>query len=324
MNYNSSRLKETSIVALSFLCLLSAIGCMLLGYIFLPVAAGIYAALILAEKKKRIVVSYIIPIVTLVANFFLNGVYSIEGGAYAAIGVLIYLLYQKSKSKGESAFWLTLVVILMMIISASLIALEQMADLNFSSIYSFYSDLYITQKEKFLDFALAISTKNENNIVVYPYNASVAEALFIDAVKLLFPILICFSFLIVGVSLKIFSKQAAHHVDERNKVSEWDFRPSSIVAYFYLIVFLISCFVTEGIFAESVMWINLVFSLVFAYMGIKFFRYLFSQTRAGAFAIIITIAVVFLMPSLAFNLLTFLGVFFTISSNNRSSVNNSL
>ena len=323
MSYSSSRLKGASTARLFVLALLSAFGCILLGYVFLPIAAGIYAALILTEKKKTIVLSYILPVFTFALNFFMNGFYSLEGVAYAFVGFLIYLLYTKSRSKGESSFWISFSVFVLMILSAILIAFDQMDSFNISSIYNFYSDLYNTQKDRFVDFATAISSKNENNIIVYLYNSSVAEALFIDAVKLLFPLLICFSFVISGVALKIFSKQAVCLADERQKVSDWEFCPSSFVAYFYLIVFLISCFVNEGIFADSVMWVNLVFSLVFAYMGVKFLKFLFAQGGPGFFWIII-VMIIFLFPAFAFNLLTFFGVFFTISTNNKSSVDNLL
>ena len=102
MHYNEiSRVKEPSLPSLVIFAFLSGALCTLFGYIFLPVAAGIYASLLFAESKGKPVFSYLVPVATVALNFFLNGFYSLEGVAYVVVGLVIYRLYRSGKTKNE-------------------------------------------------------------------------------------------------------------------------------------------------------------------------------------------------------------------------------
>ena len=119
-----SNCKEPSFPSLVIFTLLSAIVCMMVGYVFVPIAAGMYSALLVAEKRGRFFFSYIIPVITVALNFFLNGFYSLEGISFAIVGFVLYLLYQKNKTKNETAFWITSIILLLFALSGVLLAFE--------------------------------------------------------------------------------------------------------------------------------------------------------------------------------------------------------
>ena len=79
--------------------LLFGFACLLCGYLLLPLAAGFYAALLSTEKKGTRVLSYLVPLFLLVINIFLNGFYSLEAVSYVVVGAILFVGFDKRKSK---------------------------------------------------------------------------------------------------------------------------------------------------------------------------------------------------------------------------------
>ena len=94
--------------------------------------------------------------------------------------------------------------------------------------------------------------------------------------------------------------------------------------YFYLIISIISIVADVGILAETVFWIEMIFSVVFAYMGFKFLKAIFSTGRGRPFMIIILVLSVALLGQFAYKLLTYLGVYFTTATNRAKANETSL
>lgn len=315
---NNTTKKNIPIILFSFF---SALGCMLFGYIFLPFAAGMYASLLIHESSSGRLFSFILPITVITSDFFVNGILSTRGVAFILVGALLYAIYKSNKSKAESAFWLSLIIFLLFIFELALIAIKETGTLSFSSIISFWKDLYHSLKQTFISHLTSISQKNEFGIIVYSYNSAEAEIFFIESLKTIFPFSIIFAFLLSGFTLKIFSNQI-EKLKKDIRTEEWTFLPSSFVAYFYLIISLLSIVADTGILAETIFWIELIFSVVFAYMGFKFFKTLFSSGRGSSFIIIIIVLAVALLGQFAYKLLTYIGVYFTTAAN-RAKANES-
>ena len=323
MYYNKiSKINEPSLFSLVFFTFISALLCTLFGYICIPFAAGFYAVLVLAESKGRFLFSFLIPSITFALNVFLNGFYSLEGIAYVAVGLVLYFCYRKNKTKNETAFWVTSLIILLFLFSAALVAFEEMGNVRLSAVSDFYGEIYNVQRTNVMSVLTMLATKNELGVTTYLYNTSVAEEMFIGMVKLLIPLIILSAFLLCGLSVKIFTGKASKYNDETVKVFDWKFCPPSIVSYFFLIVSIMTIFVTDGIFAESVYYLDFIFSFVFAYMGFKFLRMLSKDIRGGSFVTVIFVLLLFLSASFAFSLLTYFGAFYTISTNKKLNVEN--
>ena len=311
--------REPSLLSLVLLTFLGAMGCMLLGYIVLPFAAAFYAALIFTEKKSKFLFSYLIPIFSVAINFLLNGPYSLEGVSFAAVGFLIYYLYGKNKSKNETVFWVALLILLLFVLSGFFLAFRETDTFKMSAVVDFYGKIYNTQKANFTTLLLGMATKNEAGITTYLFNPSDAELYFIEAVKMLIPLIPVIAFLLCGLSMKIFSRKIFQFREEQVKISNWKFCPPTIIAYFFLIVSILTIFVSDGIFAEALVWIDFIFSFVFAYMGIKFINMLSKQAHGGRIVLMIFILMLFLSTSFAIGLLTYFGAFFAISTSKRTS-----
>lgn len=322
MNSAKTNSKST-IVSLVLLTLVGAIGCVCFGYICLPIAAGMYAALLFLEADGKRIFSYVIPGVMFVANLLLNGFYSLEAVAYVIVGALLYWLYKKGRSKAESAFWLTSSILLLMLFSACIIAFRAEGEISFAAISRFYGDFYREVKAGVLDRMTSLTAKNEVGITTYLYSVADAEILFISAAKTLLPIVMILSFLLAGFTLKLFSSQVKRY-SVKEKIFSWKFTPSSFVAYFYLIVSIISLVATDGILAESIFLIEMLFSVVFAYMGIKMFRHISSLGKGGSFLMMIVIMAILLFGQFAYKLLSYLGVYYTVGTNRMPNDDTSL
>ena len=125
-------------------CVLSVIGCILLGYFMLPLAAAFYAGVLLYEKPNKRILSYVIPIVMFTLNLLLSGLFSLEAIAYVLVGLVIYICSSKNKSKGESVFWTTLLIAVLILISAIILPFDLNGSVGLISIKQFYSNLYFS------------------------------------------------------------------------------------------------------------------------------------------------------------------------------------
>lgn len=311
----NSRIDRSSVTQLALYTALGGIGCILLGYLLLPVAAAFYAALLTFENKNGRIFSYVIPPVVFIINIIFNGFFSLEGLAYVAVGSLIYFFYRKGKSKGESAFYITLLLVIMMLISAVFVAFENVGAIRISSISEFYSELYYALKNDFISVISGLKSVNGEGFTEYVSNAAEAEAMFHSAVYMLLPFLILVAFLLCGVTFKLFAGRVFKYADDKEKIVCWNFGTSNAVAYFYLAVSILSMFRNSGGFALVIMSLDLVFLAVFAYIGFRVVHVMISAKKGARMATVVLAAAIVLLSSFAVQLLSYLGVYFTIMFN---------
>lgn len=317
---NSTKFKH-NLTALSLATFFSAVGCMLFGYVMMPVAAGFFASLLLCERKENRVFSYVIPLVVFVLNFFINGYFSLEAIAYVALGATLYFIFVRNLNKAQGAFWLSLQIVIFISLSACLVAFDEIGALKLASIKGFYSEQYYVLKEYFINVITSVATRSEAGIINYSFSRSVAEEFFISVIKFLPAAIISFAFVSTGIAMKIFSRQAELRTKEASKIDSWSFVPSTFVGVFYLVVAVLALFVTDGVFADSVLVLDTLFSLVFFYMGVKFFLTVFRYKGKSGLVIFILLLAIFAFGAFASRLISYIGVYFTVASNRTSSEN---
>ena len=314
-----SSLYKKIITSLSFLTASCVFGCILLGYIFLPIASAFYAALLVYENKTKRVMSYVLPVVMYLLNFVLRdfSFYSLEAIAYVVVGVIIYLCCTKNVSKGEAVFWTTLSLSVMLVISAIFIAFETLGSFGVTPLEQFFSNLFLSYKSFFVDALTSISIANKEGIYFFAYNPSEAELFFHEIVMLLVPLVILFAFFLSGITFKIFQSVIKRNSGEDCEINSWNFKTSNLIAYFYIAVAILAMFISgSGIFEISVVSINTIFSAVFAYIGVSFIYSLLTIKGKSSFFAIALIVVLFLVfSSFAIQLLSFIGVYFNIFTN---------
>ncbi len=300
---------KTELIFLSIMTLLSSFACTLLGYLFLPFAAGFYAALLAIENKNGRVFSLIIPLVMFVANIFLNGFYSLEAIAYVIIGLIIYAGFNKTKSKASVAFYSTAVLVVLMMLSAVLIAFDELGEFNFTAIDDFYVDLYEAIKINFVTAVTSLRITDEAGNIFQQINAGDATAIYNTFLLYLIPASVIFSFLCSGISIKIFTSRVRKQNQEDIRLSDWRFRTTPFVAYFYLAAALLSFFITDGIFGISLAFISSVLMVIYLYIGAYVIYDNIAARKGSSFAIILFAIAFILFPSFLPRLVSFVGIY---------------
>ena len=314
-----SSLYTKTITSLSLLTASFVFGCILLGYVFLPMASAFYAALLIYENKSKRVVSYVLPILMYLFNLVIRdfSLYSLEALAYVAVGVIIYFCCTKNVSKGEAVFWTTLSVAVMLVISAVFLAFETLGSFGITPLQQFFSNLFLSYKSFFVDLLTSLTVVNKEGITFFAYNPAEAELFFHEIVILLVPFVILFAFLLSGISFKIFQAVIRRNSGEESEINSWNFKTSNLIAYFYIAVAILTMLVSgSGIFEISVISINTVLSAVFAYIGVSFiYSLIVFRGKSTFFAITLIVVMCLVFSSFAIQLLSFIGVYFNIFTN---------
>lgn len=317
-NYTSYPL---TMLILALAAALTVAGCMLLGYLFLPFASAVYASILLYEKKEKRILSFIIPILFFVLNFFINGIFSLECVSYVLIGILIYICVKHSVSKGETVFWITLLTFILFALSAILFSFEIMKSVGFDEILEFYTKVYTSFKDIISDFLTSKTVLNEKGIPVFAYNLTEAEMFVHEFIMLLIPISVLLAFLSTGITMKTFSFIVSRSSGDECGIHLWKFKTSNLIAYFYVIIAVICFFaVNDGtIFTYVLTTINTILAPIYAYIG-AYVIYLFmiSRGKSPSFAVLVIFAACVILSSFAIQLLAFFGVYFNVTSNKLS------
>lgn len=315
-----SALYNRTIAKLSVLLILSCFGCMLFGYLFMPFASALYAALLIYEEKKKIF-SVALPILLLIVNFLINGLYSLECVSYALVGLVIFFCIKRRLSKGETAFWVILLTVLCFVSSALFIAFGKEWGVGANAIKGFYQNLYGVLKDAALDFLTSLTTLDEKGLLVFAYNAIEAEAFIRETVLLLIPMAFILAFLSAGVTFKFFASVVEKNSGEECGIHFWKFKTSNLIAYFYIIIAILSIFaINDGtVFTYAITTLNTIFAPVFAYIGAYvIYLFLIARGKTPIFSILILSLGILVLSFFSVQILSFLGVYFNIKSNKLS------
>ena len=306
---------KPSVSIVAVLTALFGFGCIMLGYLFLPLAAAFYAILLFFENKNSKILSYVIPVAIFAVNILINGFCSLEGVAYVLCGAIMYISLNKNRSKSETAVILSFAVGILMIISLFLLAFDEVGALRISAVKEFYTEVYFTQKSQFINFVTSFKRVNEDGITLYLLNSAEAEELFNSILVMIVPLFCIIAFLISGISLKIFSSRLLKYSSSKEKVAEWSFTTTTFVAYFYVFISILAIVSDSGILGQVISSLDLIFLVVFGYIGAKVFFTVLAATKGKGFSVLVFIVAFLLFSSIAIRILSYLGVYFTIVTN---------
>lgn len=308
---------------LTVLCISSALfglGCVMLGYLFLPFAAASYAMLLHYEKKSLRIFSYVIPVAIFVINVLLNSVilnnfFSHEGIFYVIIGALLYHLNEKKKSKRETVFYLTLTLSALLIFSLFSIGFSANSSLSFSSLRAFYSGTYDKVKRIFIELVSSISTADESGNLFFIFTRDNAENIFHGFLLSIPSYLLIIAFFLTGLTYKFYDFYRIRFFSKKKEEFE-RFVPSKFLAYSYIAVAILSLLSSSGndVFAITIQNVNTFLMFVFAYTGLTVAYTIFKIARGPLFATALIVFAFLFLASNALLILSFFGVFFAISS----------
>ncbi len=288
----------------------------LLGEIFMPLFIGVYSALLLFDKNSKRSISVAVGVLSVLAAVLL-GIYIPTVMIFSVLmSFLIYFMFIKEKSKGECVGYCIAVCSLMLITAFCVYAFISEGSFSFEAITDFCSKIYDQVKnsltEYFAQMASRLPAESQAVVITEQEIGSI-----IDSVILTLPsFIVVISFIIVGISLKIFSSVSSRMIDKPEKVFNWRFSTGNLFAYFYIALLVLSFFAdTSDAFGIVVSNLYTVFLVIYAYIGFNVARAMFMQRKSAAFSTFILIVLVLLLSNLAISLLSFLGVFFTITKN---------
>ncbi len=320
MQFNINQRESYGSVILR-LSLFTAIGvflCSLFGYFLLPFAAGSYAALIGFENRGKRIFTFLVPIVMFFVNLALLGPFSLEAIAYVVVGVIIYFLAKRGKSKGEVAFWISFSLVLMMLVSVFLFAMDYNDSISLTKAFEFYRELGAYLKEKFVEFVITLQNEGGGS---FAFTEADATLMFNELILGIVPLTLILAFLISGLALKFFTRNLFKYADEEPHPFNWSFRTSNFVAYFYIATLIFFWIVPEdaGAFFLLVNTLYSLFSLVFAYLGVKFlYAFFLAKGKRPLLAILIIVAIFVVFSSFVVTAISLLGVYVNNSMNKLS------
>lgn len=288
------------------------LGAMLFGEVVVPFASVVYAFIILAELKRKKIVTASVAALYSVATivFFILNINTLALVESLIVGAIVAILYTLKLPKADLAFYVSAVYLLSMVLFVWFRTAEAVGSFEFSAIKDFYVEAYEQSKYDFLEI-----------MEQYAQNTAGAEAIDAESFLVIYDRVVCLlpaifmlgAFFLTGVTLKLFSHVLCRTARDVKQVVFWRFSLPNIVAYAYVLVFIISVFISSSDTIASLTILNLFyfFMFVFAYIGFNFSLVVLSRKRKRSTVYFIIIAAVLLFGVLAIEVLSLCGVFFT-------------
>ncbi len=307
-----------SIALFFLLTVLSLLGAAFIGEIMLPICAAFFAVLLVFEEKKHIL-SLICAILSIAFLFFPLTLPAVWGAASILCGAVLFLLYRFGNTKCDTAFIITLLISVLIIISFIITAFAITGDYSLNAAADFYSKLYEYIRGTFIDSLSNLALTLPEGAV----GVEISEDLIIEAFDGIFNLLISFlviiSFLLAGIMLKIFTALVKIYADDSCDINNWKFILPSIYAYLYIVLFLLSAFAAgDGVIDISILNLSGIFATVFAYIGLKSAIEMFTRNGRKVLGIVVLAFAFAFFGSLAVDLVSVFGVLQTIQQNKLS------
>ena len=306
-----------AIAAFSFMAVAFSAIAALLGEIFLAAVVAPLAALYIFEKKERRILSYVISALVVIINFVINGPLSVVGVEAVIISVVIAYSFLRGLGKAECVLWLTVVTSVMLVLALAFAAMNETGIYTYEAVVSFYQNGLDAMKNDFVSNMSLLSSSLGDGTEMLIYTAEEAAALFDMLLNMMLSIIVIISLVLVGIILKIFSAFMIRVSDNPERILSWRFVTPNLFAYFYLTLFVLYFILASsgGALAISVMNLYNIFMAIYAYFGFGYATAFLSKGRSRGFATVMVIIGCVLFSSFAFQILSVLGVFFTINYN---------
>lgn len=304
------------IIILAALTALFGIGMVLITDFFIIPFAAFYAILLWFAPKNKLLCA-LIPVAVLAISL-LNGVvgiFTVSAGLCG--GLLLCFMYRRRCTKLDTVLALTAFFTFYLLLSLFLSIGYYLKDYSFTSVMTYYEEFIETQKTTFVDTFSKLHVVNENGESTYLFTEADAEGMFLSAMRLTISFFVISSFLLCGITCKIFSKMVAYAERDETYVRSWRLLPPSLYVYFYIALFVLSFFAGTGesVFNVTVLNLYYIFMVFFAYIGIRHLFLVVSRARRKGPVILIIIGLVLFFSVSAIQILSFLGAYATIVSN---------
>jgi hypothetical protein len=285
----------------------------------MPGVIGALAALYLFDNSKSRLFSLSVSAVLLVINAaaFILG---ITASLFSLCGILISLIivfsFIKGQSKADTAFVITIIYAAFTVIGLIFIPMMIEGKFSLDVVTTYYKELHDGLRATFVDGMAEIYLTSGIEIT-----AETLASIFDLQVRLLIAYLLISAFAVIGLSTKVFGLIVSKCAQDNKFITEWRFAPTSLYAYFYLILTVATIFSlnAENTLSVSVLNLYYVFLVIFAYVGFNCSVTMLSVRMKKKAAFILTAVVTCVFMSLAPQILAVIGVMYTLRSNRASA-----
>ena len=305
---------------LVLLTVAAAVVSLFIGDITLPIVSALLAALFTLENRERRILSYLMVCFLAILNtvsLILLGSYSFLGLFSILFALVMHLFYTREGAKTDCVFAMTVLGALFTAASFIYFAMKFADNYSFSAVPQLMSSLRIAfdklMNESVTAMNPSLSEEQISSILSW------SSAMF-DSFKLLslsFAVIV--GFVISGITLKLYSFAVLKLAKDGHYVLNWRFATSNVFAIFYIVLSFVSVFALSSDSFVTVAIANLynIFMVVYAYFGFNFAASLISMRRSRGFAFLVLIFIILAFSSFAIEILSFMGVFYTITENKR-------
>ncbi len=308
-----------AIISLSVITLLSGAAIAFFGDLMLPISAAFYAALLIYERKDKTkrLFSIFTPIIIVGINVALGNYIPVVAVEMILVAFAIFFTYTRGMQKSEAVFAVTVIIAAMTLLSLIIVSMLEMGSFSFDAVVEYYNNLYASAKEAFVssvtDWVSSVPGADASGILT---TSQIIE-LFDSVIDVLASMLFLVAFFLAGATFKIFSLVVFRCTEKPDDIVRWRFMTSNVFAYAAAAFIIVSAFFSSGadIFSIAMYNISNIFIFIYAYLGFNYTHALLSARRRGGFSFIILVVLIFILASLALQILAVLGIFFTISHN---------
>ena len=319
---SSKKTYNSSIAILTALTIFSGIATIFFGFLVVPFASAFYAMLLFCEKYgNRRMFSYISAVVIIALGFFF-GVSSILCTVAAVlVGFLIYFMYSHKVGKLETVFIISGVLLAFYIASIFVLIFACIDKATMSSIKDTLLHTYDSAKNIIIYSYDNIAAQLAKYDVSTQYSKELVLELYHMFVFLLPSFLFAAAIISVGVTSKIFKFFVSRFTPDAQNSMKWRLHTPTLFAVIYIASSILSLFTGDGVFGISVRWIYIIFSVIYAYIGVRFVYQFISLKKNSLLAAVVVAVAFLLLGTFAYQLTSYFGAYYVISVNKRANAN---
>ena len=315
-NVNSAKLRKTLIVfsVIAFVLGISTVALSVIGFVLVPLLAGIYAYILVVDTTKHKWLSITLSFVFIAGDILVNRMASINMVAVVISGALIALWFIKDDSK---AFYVCLSTILLTVLTALSVYLVAFQNVGFD--FAAATDLLKAELSQMRELLYETVMKIcENPAFVEQAGVIPGETVsaYIDAYFTLIPsYIVIFALISTAISHAIFLAILALCASREIAKNTCAFCTSPVFAVAYVILFIFSIFEGDGgVFNIAMLNLYAVFRLVYAYVGFRFVSFILGRKiKSVPLAVLIVSVATLILSGFVIDVLSAVGVLETFA-----------
>ncbi len=312
--------KNKTLLILSIWCILAGLSSFVIGEAATVFVSAILAAVFVFENGRTRTYSIIASAILIAINLVMLGVMQSVISLWSLTSILcalvISLCYKKATSVFDCSLVLTFIISAFTVISLIMVGMLAAKEFSFEAAKDYYFKLYQLFRDKISLIMVDIYAQINQSIGRGGITYEQASAVIDTVLSLMIGVLIVISFIMCGAAIKIFRSLMVRYSQSADEAKSWRFVPPAFFGHFYIILVLAHFIFSgsNGLAAITIANLYMIFMWIYAYVGAKVFYLILTQKKSKAFAVFMIILGVFLLSSLATQILAMLGAFYTSRS----------